>query len=211
MRIRNSILMKLIFLVALVELFIMLIYEYFAPLRSLIEKYAFLGPIIDISILILIITIIYLRLLKKPLDEFLKVMNAVEKRDFSVKANEERKDEFGFIAVHFNKMAEKLKNWGTDLEQEIQARTKEINASNEKLEAANEELRQADKELNVLNEGLEKKVEERTREITEAKQVLEKKAADLERFNKLSVDRELKMKELKEVISQLEQKLKEKS
>ena len=104
-----------------------------------------------------------------------------------------------------------LKIGGTDLEQEIQARTKEINASNEKLEAANEELRQADKELNVLNEGLEKKVEERTREITEAKQVLEKKAADLERFNKLSVDRELKMKELKEVISQLEQKLKEKS
>lgn len=48
-------------------------------------------------------------------------------------------------------------------------------------------------------------------ETTEAKQALEKKVADLERFNKLSVDRELAMKELKGKISYLEQELRGKS
>jgi len=225
MRIYNSILVKLIFLVAFVEFLIMLAYEYFVPLNALIEKYVFLGPIIDTSILVLVITIAYLRVLKRPLDELIKVMNAVEKRDFSIKANDRRKDEFGIIAANFNNMGEKLKNWGNDLEQEVQTRTEEVNATNEELKASNEELnatneelqstteelRQANEELKVLKEDLEKKVEERTAALQPAKEALEKKVADLERFNKLSVGRELKMKEMKARIEELEAKLKEKS
>ncbi len=209
--------MKLIFSIALTEFSIMCAYEYFVPLNILIRKNSFLGPIIDTFILVLIISIAYIRMLKRPLDELVKVMNAVEKKDFSREANERRKDEFGVIATHFNKMSQQLKNWGRNLEQEVQTRTGELNVANEGLKAANEELtaaikklqftakelRQANEELKALKQDLEKRVEERIAETTKAKQELEKKVIDLERFNKFSVDREMKMVELKKEIEAL--------
>ncbi|MDD2697091.1 MAG: hypothetical protein PHE52_02965 [Candidatus Pacebacteria bacterium] len=56
------------------------------------------------------------------------------------------------------------------------------------------------RELKVLSESLEEQVKERTKK-------LEEKMAELERFNKLSVGRELKMIELKEEIKDLEKEL----
>lgn len=55
-------------------------------------------------------------------------------------------------------------------------------------------------ELKELSESLEAQVRERTAELQE-------KIGELERFNKLSIDRELKMVELKEEIKQLKEKL----
>jgi len=56
------------------------------------------------------------------------------------------------------------------------------------------------KELKVLSESLEEQVRERTKS-------LEEKMAELERFNKLSVGRELKMIGLKEEIKELQKEL----
>jgi len=220
MKIFNSILFKMIFLLALFEFSFMILYEYFVPLKALVEKYTILGPIINVIVLALLVVVAYLRVLKKPLDELIEVMNAVEKRDFK-RANDKRKDELGIVAAHFNNMSDKLKNWGSELEKNVQERTEELNTANEELKSSNEEiattneelrvtteeLEQSNKELKGLKEGLEQKVEERTRETTEAKQALEKKVVDLERFNKLSVGRELAMKELKARIAELEAKI----
>lgn len=59
----------------------------------------------------------------------------------------------------------------------------------------------AEEEVRKLNEGLELKIEERTSE-------LETKISEIERMNKLFVGRELRMKELKEKIKEMEDRLK---
>lgn len=63
----------------------------------------------------------------------------------------------------------------------------------------NTERRKAADVIKKLNESLEQKVEERTKE-------LEEKIKELERFKETTVDRELRMKELKDEIAHLEGK-----
>jgi|GEM_PF-3978361 len=67
------------------------------------------------------------------------------------------------------------------------------------LENEIEERRNAQDELEQLNENLEQRVKQRTIEVTE-------KNAELEKFNKIFVGRELRMVELKERIKELEMK-----
>jgi PAS domain S-box-containing protein len=62
------------------------------------------------------------------------------------------------------------------------------------------ERKRAEEALNRLNETLEERVRERTRE-------LERKNYDLEQMNKVFVGRELRMAELKEKIAELEKKI----
>ena len=220
MNIGKSILIKLLFLVAVVE-FSMLLYEFFTPLSVLTEKYVLLGPVLDTVLLIFIITFAYFRMLKRPMDELLKVMRRVEERDFSARADETRQDEFGLLASYFNSVSDRLKNWGQDLEAKVEERTRELNAANEEMEASNRELITANDELQdktiklqkmndellMLRQELNKRVEERTEEMHKINVMLEKKVRDLEVFYKVAIDRELKMRELKEKIRKIEEKI----
>lgn len=108
----------------------------------------------------------------------------------------------------FNKMAEDLK---AAMEKEKglasaavadaeRKKAQELAALNEELESTNEELRQTNEELESTTEELRVANEEAQKE----KEAAQKKAEQLERFNKVAVDRELKMKELKERIAELE-------
>ena len=59
--------------------------------------------------------------------------------------------------------------------------------------------------LGILRDVTEKKESEK--ELIKSQNILQEKIADLERFNRISVDRELKMIELKHKIQELEEKL----
>ncbi|MEA2092841.1 MAG: hypothetical protein U9P61_02630 [Patescibacteria group bacterium] len=82
----------------------------------------------------------------------------------------------------------------------------EVEKSRRSLE---EKVKLKTKELNELNEGLEKEVEKRTSKIEEQKKELKKKVDYLERFGKITVGREVKMKDLKEEIEVLKREKEE--
>lgn len=87
-----------------------------------------------------------------------------------------------------------------ELEQRVKERTVELVEANKKLKNEIEERKRAEDQIRRLNEELEQRVRDRTAE-------LEKKTGELERFNKLFVDRELRMVELKKKMAQLKERI----
>ena len=80
----------------------------------------------------------------------------------------------------------------------------------------NAELIQAQDELKEMNEQLERKVEERTASLTEeiterkkAEEELRQRIDELERFRNTTIQREFRIKELKDRVKELEKKLEE--
>ncbi|MCF7845381.1 MAG: hypothetical protein K9M12_01280 [Candidatus Pacebacteria bacterium] len=82
----------------------------------------------------------------------------------------------------------------------------EVEKSRRNLE---EKVKLKTKELKELNEGLEEEVEKRTSKIEEQKKELEEKVDYLERFGKITVGREVRMKDLKEEVEKLKREKEE--
>jgi hypothetical protein len=96
-----------------------------------------------------------------------------------------------------------------ELEQEVAERQMAQESLQEKALLLEEEIEKRQKAQDTLeksNKSLEQHVQERTAELVAKSDELEQKNRELERFNKLFVNRELKMVELKERIKELERK-----
>ncbi len=70
------------------------------------------------------------------------------------------------------------------------------------------EREKIDKELQELNRELEERIDERTKELEKANKKLNENIEQLEKWQKLTVDRESKMIELKKQLNDLRKKLK---
>ena len=153
------------------------------------REMAIYNILIVFGTLILVILIIFLVLktsILNPLKKMIIVCQEVRKGNLEVKVPTISKTEIGELATTFNEMIkdlresqEALEEAKTVLEIKVAARTREL-----------EELAQS----------LEEKVKEKTKELQE-------RVAELERFQRLTVGRELKMIELKEEIKKLKEEL----
>ncbi len=106
-------------------------------------------------------------------------------------------DEIGQLSQTFSIMAKKLSLSYQGLEEQVRQRTDELEKAKTGLE---EQVKQRTAALEVAKRDLESEVTKRTQE-------LEKKVTELERINKLMLNRELKMMELKKEIEKLKMQI----
>ena len=116
------------------------------------------------------------------LKKLVQVSEKAAAGDLSGRAVVDSNDELGYLASVFNQMLGSL--------EEAEVRLKDVNTSLE------QRVEERIKELNEAKAGLEKTVESRTAELKE-------KVEQLEKFEMMTVGRELKMRELKKEIDEL--------
>lgn len=139
----------------------------------------------------------------RPIKNLTETARELSKGNFSIKSDVKSDNELGELASAFNNMTADLKKFHEaqgkhtkELEREVVQKTKELKNYNTALE---KDVAAKTKELKARSESLEKQVAERTLE-------LQQKVAEMERFNRFAVGRELKMIELKKRIKELEDK-----
>ncbi|MCD6429469.1 HAMP domain-containing protein [bacterium] len=164
--------------------------------------------------LVLVLTLVLQITIIRPINLLQKGTKAFGSGDLGYRIKKVSNDEFGDLAESFNSMAQGLQINYQRLQQLYQE-VQELNRSLEK------KVRQRTWELEQAKKSLEKKVKERTKSLEKLKNQLEEEVEkrtkelqerikELERIQKVTTGRELKMIELKKRIKELEQKLKKK-
>jgi len=128
---------------------------------------------------VFVIAVLFSRNLIYPLKKLILWAREIVKGETKEKISIITNDEISEVVEYLKQMVEELENVKATLEIKVEARTKEL----QELTGKQEEI-----------------IEKRTKEIQE-------KMADLERFQRLAVGRELKMIELKKEIERLEEEL----
>lgn len=186
-----------------------------AEFLSLTLQNAQIQSVLTVFIVIVLISfsnIIMSRGLTRPLRKIIKGVDEFAAGNLDFEINVDTNDELGELALHFNEMAQQLKDAMQELkesklilEKKVEERTQELKKAASSLEDSKDVLEIKIKartlELEELSKGLDLQVKEKTRELQE-------KIKDLEVFQRLSLGRELKMVELKEEIKKLKEQLK---
>ena len=134
----------------------------------------------------ILIIFLILRIIVDPLKKMTVACEEVRKGNLDVKIPVISKTEIGELATTFNEMIKDLR--------ESHA------ASEESKKVLEIKVKARTRELRELAEGLEEEVKRRTKEIQE-------RMAELEKFQRLAVGREMKMIELKKEIERLKKEL----
>lgn len=121
------------------------------------------------------------RSITKPLGHLRDEANKIKQGDFEVEVKIETGDEIEEVALAFNEMTKKLKEIYAGLEDKVKEKTEELTSKLKEMEGLNgalsenksailnllEDSRSLEEQLKVEKAGVEKKVDERTRELSE--------------------------------------------
>ncbi len=147
------------------------------------------STIFFIILLTTLFVILFISNILGPLQKLMEAFSEVSKGNLDVKVDIQTKDEIEEMGKKFNLMVQDLKNSREALEDEKKVLEIKVKART--------------RELEELNKILELKIQERTQELAN-------RIEELESFHRLTVERELKMIELKKEIEKLKQLLEEK-
>ncbi len=155
--------------------------EVLAPLNQLAKNLAY-----SIGILSIVVGTLgyYLsKLILKPIEELRNEANKIKLGNYSDKPLDVSGDEIGEVTQAFNSMSQRLKESYTDLEEKVKQKTSELSVKITELSSLNQKLEQKDyavlnlledardleHQLKTEKENIERKVDERTEELTNAK------------------------------------------
>ncbi|HET7099565.1 MAG TPA: ATP-binding protein [Terriglobia bacterium] len=110
-------------------------------LRNLLVMLAGLG------FLILVIHIFFLKSIRGPVKEMIRVMDSAEGKSLEARARVRSHDEIGQLAERLNRMLARVESFNAELGQKVQDATAELASRNEELKRINEELFETQKSL----------------------------------------------------------------
>ena len=95
----------------------------------------------------LVIHFFFLRAVRRPVKEMIRVMQSAEGGQLDVRARLQSWDEIGLLAAHLNRMLRRIENFSRDLARKVEEATGEVARRNEELRRINEELFETQKNL----------------------------------------------------------------
>jgi signal transduction histidine kinase len=114
--------------------------------RDLVERNLLL-MLGSLAVVILVIHVFFLRRVRRPVLDMIRVMEAAEGEQLNVRAAVFSEDEIGQLAGHLNRMLTRIENFNTDLGCEVEEATAKLARRNEELRRINEELFETQKNL----------------------------------------------------------------
>src|SRR6266566_2564186 len=110
-------------------------------LRNLLMTLACLG------LVALVVHIFFLRSVRKPVREMIRVMEATEGGQLHLRARVASRDEIGELTEHLNLMLARIENFSSELARKVEEATRELALRNEELKRINQELFETQKNL----------------------------------------------------------------
>ncbi len=101
----------------------------------------------SLAAVFLVIHLFFLKRVRGPMKEMIRVMEAAEGGELNVRAGAVSEDEIGQLAKHLNRMLARIENFNAELGRKVEEATTELARRNEELAKINEELFETQKVL----------------------------------------------------------------
>ncbi|HLW79372.1 MAG TPA: ATP-binding protein [Terriglobia bacterium] len=101
----------------------------------------------SLAVVIMVIHLFFLRRVRSPIREMIRVMEATEGGQLHPRARVAGGDEIGQLAEHLNLMLDRIENFSSELAHKVEEATSELALRNEELKSINEELFETQKNL----------------------------------------------------------------
>ena len=98
-------------------------------------------------VVVLVIHFFFLRAVRRPVKEMIRVMQAAEKGQLNIRARLQSWDEIGLLAAHLNRLLRRIENFSNEMGRKVEEATGEVAHRNEELRRINEELFETQKNL----------------------------------------------------------------